>query len=149
MKGPRLLDRVRVERRADIVGGGSSETWDEAGESWKQNDDDYDPSDDPPGDGFGNRQREFVRIGPAQISAEIRELDGGETVLAGRLQGRGTCLVLVRVSPFTRTITSDDRLVVLGGPKGAPPRILDIRHAPRSQTRGGYLSLTCEDGVGT
>lgn len=143
MKGhPTLNDRVRIERRADRVAS-DGHTWDELNERWLETAEDFDPSDDVAGDGAGNTKSDFVRIGPAVIRCEVRELDGGERVQAAKLQGTSTCLVLLRVSSLVGTVTTDDRLVQLLA--AGAERVLNIRHAP-PQDRGGYRTLLCDDG---
>ena len=145
MTGRPLSERVRVERRAELLSVGEARTWEQTSESWDEIAGDFDPSDDEPGDGYGNKARGFVRIGPAKaLRAEIRELSGDEQIEAAKTQGVGTCLVVLRSSQFTRTIRTDDRIVVLGEIE----RILNVRHvAPPG--RGLYISLKCEDGVAT
>lgn len=90
-------------------------------------------------DGAGNELGEFREV--ATLRAEIRELRGDEAVLAGKLQGRGTCLIIVRTSTLTKLITAEDRLVDLAG-----DRILNVRYT-QPPGRGGYITLLCESGV--
>lgn len=90
-------------------------------------------------DGAGNRLTEWRHVG--DFRAQIRELRGDETVQAAKLQGRGTCLVILRSSTVTRSITTDDRIIDL-----SCDRSLNVRHAP-PPGRSGYITLLCEDGV--
>jgi hypothetical protein len=142
---PPLRDRVRIERRTDLTGS-VAEAWEEIEERWLELVDDFDPSDDLPGDGAGNTKGEFRRVGPAFVRCEVRELEGGETVLAAKLQGTSTCLVSMRTSALVNAITTDERLVQIM--PGGIERILNIRHAPIAG-RGEYRVFMCEDGVAT
>lgn len=95
-------------------------------------------------DGAGNVMGGWERIGPAVNRAQINELRGDETVLAAKLQGHALCVVVIRASELSRSLTTDDRIVQLIGATGE--RVLNIRHAPQIE-RGLFRSLICEDGV--
>jgi len=146
MKGrPPLRDRVRVERRAERIAS-DGQTWNELDARWLEEVDDFDPSDDLPGDGAGNMLDNFVRIGPPDIRCDVRELEGGEVVQAGKLQGTSTCVVMLRVSGFVKMLGTDDRFIQLM--PGGGERVLNIKHAP-PPGRSEYRSFLCEDGVAT
>lgn len=144
MTGTTLRDRVRFERRG-VLTTSDGRTWDEIGERWLETADDWDPSDDAPGDGAGNTQGDFQQFGPT-MRAQVNELRGGESVIAAKLQGTSLCYVVVRSSRFTRQITADDRIVQLL--PGGGERVLNIRNAPTTRG-GGFISMLCEDGVAT
>lgn len=107
-----LADRVRLERRAETTN-----------------------------DGAGNTLTPWREVAGGNLRAQIRELRGDETLQAAKLQGRAPCLIILRSSSVTRTITAEDRLVDLAG-----DRALNIRHV-EPPGRSGYITLYCEAGV--
>lgn len=129
-----LADRVRLERQGLSVE--TAPTWDDTEQTWEQPDD-WEPD---VGDNAGNVITDWFPVGNT-LRCEIRELGGDEVVQAGKLEGRGTCVVIVRSSRVTRSITTDDRLIDL-----ATNRVLNVRHAP-PPGRGQYIGITCEYGV--
>lgn len=76
-------------------------------------------------------------------------LRGGETVLAGRLEGRHTLVIRVRASTNTRLITSDWR--ARDARRGTEFAIRDVTLEPMDaggRPARGYIDLLCESGVG-
>lgn len=92
-------------------------------------------------DGMGNTVSDFVE--QFQTRAEFIHLRGGESVLAGRLQGKHTLVVRVRNSSNTRLISTDWMLRDVR--TGKSFNIRDIEHEVNRQ----FISLTCESGVAT
>ncbi|MFC4624223.1 phage head closure protein [Daeguia caeni] len=92
-------------------------------------------------DGMGNTVSDFVE--QFQTRAEFIHLRGGESVLAGRLQGKHTQVVRVRNSSNTRLISTDWMLRDVR--TGESFNIRDIEHEVNRQ----FISLTCESGVAT
>jgi len=92
-------------------------------------------------DGMGNTvsgwQEQF------QTRAEFIHLRGSEAVMAGRLQGKHTQVIRVRVSSNTRLITTDFR--VRDTRRNIAFNIRDIEW----ETNRQFISLTCESGVAT
>lgn len=142
MTGTTLRDRIRFERRG-VLTTSDGRTWDQIEERWIEEADDWDPSDDAPGDGAGNTQDDFKQYGP-DTRAQVTEVRGGETVIAAKLQGTSLCYVAVRSTRHTREITTNDRIVQLL--PGGVQRILNIRHAPPPGA-GMFITFLCEDGV--
>ena len=90
-------------------------------------------------DGLGNYEGEWAE--QFQCRAAFIHLRGGETVMAGRLSGRHTQIIRVRVSSNTRQITTDWRL------RDVRRRIdFNIRDIELEENRQ-FFSLTCESGV--
>jgi hypothetical protein len=142
---PNLNDRVRVERRADLIDANEDILWDE-GDTLEHDDETPIQSDEETiGDGAGNFEGDWVGIGPAVLRCEITELGfgSGEEVIAGKLRGVENCTVEVRVSKFTRQLTTDDRFRIPNS-----DRVLNIRHAP-PPGRTNFIKFTCEAGVAT
>lgn len=90
-------------------------------------------------DGMGNTQSEWVE--QFQCRAAYRHLRGGESVMAGRLEGKHTQIITVRASSQTRTITSDWR--VRDARSGGAFAIRDVTH----ETDRQWISLLVERGV--
>lgn len=143
MKGG-FPDRIRLERRESLLTTEDALEWDEGDQVEWDEGDPVDASDGDIGDGYGNTQGGWARIGPPQLGAQISEIGGNESVDAAKLQGVGQCLVLVRSSRFTRSITTDDRLVEVGG----AGRTFNIRRVPPAG-RALFITLTCEWNVAT
>jgi head-tail adaptor len=98
-------------------------------------------------DGFGNTLSDWMFVpGCQRLRAEIRELSlgAGESVLAAKLSGQAQCLVVLRASSLTRSITTDDRLIDLSN----GDRVLNIRSVPPADHRN-WIVLLCESGVAT
>ena len=100
-------------------------------------------------DGRGNTVGELVER--FQCRAAYRHLRGGESVMAGRLQGRGTQVIIVRASSQTRQITTDWVVRdVRASNEIAPGRfdgdVFNIRHVTHETDRQ-WISLLCENGV--
>lgn len=142
---PNLNDRVRVERRRDLLDANEEILWDD-GDTLEHDDDTPIQADEETiGDGVGNYEGDWIGIGPAILRCELTELTFGSTeeVIAGKLRGVETCTVEVRVSRFTRQITTDDRFRIPN-----TDRVLNIRHAP-PPGRSNFIKFTCEAGVTT
>lgn len=92
-------------------------------------------------DGQGNTEGKFVE--QFQTRAEFIHLRGGESVLAGRLQGKHTQVIRVRSSSNTRLISTDWMLRDVR--TGKSFNIRDIEHEVNRQ----FIALTCESGVAT
>ncbi|MDH0367978.1 phage head closure protein [Brucella anthropi] len=90
-------------------------------------------------DGQGNTEGKFVE--QFQTRAEFIHLRGGESVLAGRLQGKHTQVIRVRNSSNTRMISTDWMLRDVR--TGKSFNIRDIEHEVNRQ----FIALTCESGV--
>jgi SPP1 family predicted phage head-tail adaptor len=78
-----------------------------------------------------------------ETRAHFRYLRGGETVLAGRLQGRLSVVATIPSHHAARQVTSDWR--VRDAREGT---IYNVRSIIPSDDRA-YLELTCESGVAT
>lgn len=72
----------------------------------------------------------------------VHYLRGGETVMAGRLQGKQSVIVTVRKDPETETITPDWRLLISGV-------AYNIREPSRPSDNRLYYELLAENGVAT
>ena len=90
-------------------------------------------------DGMGNTVSDFVE--QFQTRAEFIHLRGGESVLAGRLQGKHTQVIRVRNSSSTRMISTDWMLRDVRTGKS-----FDIRDIEQEVNRQ-FIALTCESGV--
>ena len=77
-----------------------------------------------------------------QARAAFIHLRGGETVMAGRLQGRHTQIIRVRSSSLSRSVSTDWR--VRDARSGVAYNIRDI--SPDEETRM-WIDLLCERGV--
>lgn len=92
-------------------------------------------------DGYGNSQGDFET--EFTVRAGVTPRFGGETVLAARLAGRAVATIKVRISPDTRQVTTDWRMLdALNGD------IWNIRSIVDSDERG-YIEMLCEKGVAT
>lgn len=90
-------------------------------------------------DGYGNTVSDWQE--QFQCRAAYRHLRGGESVMAGRLQGKHTQVIIVRASSQTRQITTDWR--VRDTRSGEAFNIRDVTH----ETNRQWISLLCEKGV--
>ena len=79
--------------------------------------------------------------------ARVQPLVGGETVIAGRLQGRQPFIVTVYQSIKTRYVTTEYRLRHLG-PSGNIERLYKVR-SPPSDVDGDrrFFDIMVEEGV--
>ena len=100
-------------------------------------------ADSPPDDGYGNVdggwQQQFTR------RAEIKPLQGGESVMASRLDGRQPVLIIVRRDSETKTITTDWRAVEIM--PDATERPYNIRSAEDMERDNRFVTLLAERGV--
>lgn len=144
LKQPTLTDRVRVERRRDLMDANEDIQWDDGDTLENDNDTPIQEDEETLGDGAGNFEGDWVGIGPAVLRCEISQFEfgAGEEIIAGKLRGVAQCYVEVRVSKFTRQITTDDRFVTPDG------QVLNVRRAP-PPGRGNFIKFTCEFGVAT
>jgi len=86
-----------------------------------------------------------------QCRAAFRHLRGGESVMAGRLEGKHTQIIIVRASSLTRQITTDwivrdvraSAEISPGRFQGDVFNIRDVTH----ETDRAWISLLCERGV--
>lgn len=90
-------------------------------------------------DGMGNTIGEWVE--QFQCRAAFIHLRGGESVMAGRLQGKHTQVIRIRVSSNTRLIDTDWRVRDVRRNIGF--NIRDIEWEENRQ----FIALTCESGV--
>lgn len=90
-------------------------------------------------DGLGNTVSDWQE--QFQCRAAYRHLRGGESVMAGRLQGKHTQVIIVRASSQTRQVTTDWR--VRDVRNGDVFNIRDVTH----ETDRAWVSLLCEKGV--
>ncbi len=90
-------------------------------------------------DGMGNTQGDWAE--QFQCRAAYRHLRGGESVMAGRLQGKHTQIITVRASSQTREITTEYR--VRDTRTGDEFNIRDVTH----ETERQWISLLVEKGV--
>jgi len=142
---PNLNDRVRVERRRDLIDAHEELLWDE-GDTLEFDEEIPIQSDEETiGDDAGNFEGDWIGIGPAVLRCEIKEqsFGSGEELIAGKLRGVEMCTVEVRVSKFTRAITTDDRFRIAN-----TDRVLNVRYAP-PPGRTNFIRFTCEAGVTT
>ncbi len=100
-------------------------------------------------DGRGNTVGKLIE--QFQCRAAYRHLRGGESVMAGRLQGKHTQIIIVRASSQTRQITTDwvvrdvraSNEIAPGRFDGDVFNIRDVTH----ETDRQWISLLCEKGV--
>lgn len=92
-------------------------------------------------DGYGNTQSDWVER--FQCRAAYRHLRGGESVMAGRLEGKHTQIITVRSSSQTRQIDTDWRVRDMR--TGQEFNIRDVTH----ETDRQWISLLVERGVAT
>ncbi len=103
-------------------------------------------------DGMGNTIGDKL-IEQFQCRAAFRHLRGGESVMAGRLHGKHTQVIIVRASASTRQITTDwvvrdartsaETEPGSGKFTGDVFNIRDVTH----ETNRMWISLLCEKGV--
>lgn len=101
----------------------------------------FDKRGETSGDGAGNYEGEWVE--QFRCRAEFIQLRGGEAVLSGRLQGRHTQVIRIRVSEHSVLITAEWQ--VRDTRRGTAFNIRDIEFEENRQ----FVSLTCESGVAT
>lgn len=101
----------------------------------------FDKREETSGDGAGNY--EGVWVEQFRCRAEFIQLRGGEAVLAGRLQGRHTQVIRIRVSEHSVLITAGWQARDIR--RGTAFNIRDIEFEENRQ----FISLTCESGVAT
>lgn len=92
---------------------------------------------DAPND-YGNTVAEWVDQG--EVWAQFVHLRGGETVIAGRLQGRHTMVMRVRASPLTRQVSAEWKVTDRAGTEYA------VRDVTPLADRSGF-DLLVEGGV--
>lgn len=90
-------------------------------------------------DGMGNTVGEWQE--QFQCRAAYLHKHGGESVMAGRLQGKHVQVITVRASSQTRQVTTDWR--VRDVRTGEAFNIRDVTH----ETNRQWISLLCEKGV--
>lgn len=90
-------------------------------------------------DGYGNTKGDWQE--KFQCRAAYRHLRGGESVMAGRLEGRHTQVITVRSSSQTRKVTTDWR--VRDVRTGDEFNIRDVTQ----ETDRQWISLLVERGV--
>lgn len=93
-------------------------------------------------DGAGNANGAWEKLGGV-LRATITETNGGEAVLAAKLQGRQVCTVELRAAGDVRGLRTSDRIIDLTN-----GRVLKIRHVP-GMPRAGFVTIICEAGVAT
>jgi len=93
-------------------------------------------------DGMGGTENGWEHVFEAR--AHFRYLRGGETVLAGRLQGRLTVVATIRAHTTSRLVTSDWRM---RDARDATV-VFNVQSIMPSDDRA-FLELTCESGVAT
>ncbi len=90
-------------------------------------------------DGAGNTEGDWEE--QFSCRAAYRHLRGGESIMAGRLQGKHTQVIIVRASAQTRTVSTDWRARDVRN--GDVFNIRDITH----ETDRLWISMLCEKGV--
>lgn len=90
-------------------------------------------------DGYGNRQATWVR--QFACRAAYRHLRGGEDVLAGRLAGVHSTVIVVRRSRAALAVATDWRLV--DDRDGTVWAVRDVTH----ETDRTFISFLCQRGV--
>ncbi|QFT00490.1 Phage head-tail joining protein [Labrenzia sp. THAF191b] len=78
------------------------------------------------------------------VWVKVRELRGGESVIADRLSGKTPAILTVRDSSETRQIIPEWRAVDVNS--GA---VWNVREDPREADNAGYLDFLAEKGVVT
>lgn len=101
-------------------------------------------------DGMGNKVGDKL-VEQFQCRAAFRQLRGGESVMAGRLQGKHTQVIIVRASSQTRQVTTDwivrdVRASVEVEPGQFTGDLFNIRDVTHETDRM-WVSLLCERGV--
>lgn len=90
-------------------------------------------------DGYGNEQGAWAE--QYNCRARRQPLNGGEGVMAGRLQGRQTVLLYIRYSTAAKAISTEFRARdMLTG------EVFNIREAKATEDRR-FVELLCEKGV--
>lgn len=94
-------------------------------------------------DAYGNVEGAWA----AQFTrrAEIKPLQGGEAVMASRLEGRQPALIIVRRDSQTKTITTDWRAVEIM--LDATEQAYNIRSAEDMERDGRFVTILAERGV--
>ncbi|MGE0845837.1 MAG: phage head closure protein [Flavobacteriaceae bacterium] len=95
-------------------------------------------------DGYGNHKGEWSS--QFRRRAYIGPMRGGESVIAGRLEGTAPTIIVVRYSSETKAITSDWRVVELL-PDGTEGPAYAIRQAEDMERERQWITLLCERGV--
>lgn len=90
-------------------------------------------------DGYGNTVSDWTE--QFQCRAAYRHLRGGESVMAGRLEGKHVQVITVRVSSQTLAITTDWRVRDVRNSD-----VFNIRDVT-NETDRQWISLLCEKGV--
>lgn len=90
-------------------------------------------------DDFGNVVAEWIEQGT--VAAQFVHLRGGESVMAGRLEGRHTQVIRVRASTLTRQVAADWR--VKDARRGTEFAVRDVTPDPGR----AFIDLLCEGGV--
>lgn len=75
-----------------------------------------------------------------QCRAEFIHLRGGESVMAGRLQGKHSVVIRVRATSFTGQVSTDWRVRDCGA-------VYNIRDITPSENDRQWLDILCERGV--
>lgn len=101
----------------------------------------FDQRKETGGDGAGNIEGDWVERFRCRV--EFIQLRGGEAVLAGRLQGRHSQVIRVRISEHSVLITAGWQARDIR--RGTAFNIRDIEFEENRQ----FISLTCESGVAT
>lgn len=94
--------------------------------------------DDGMGNTYGDWQTQFT------IAAGFIPKNGGEQVLAGRLQGVQAYIVTIRQSIQSREITPEWRLI-----DARDDRVFNIRSLADPTGKRAWLELLVQDGVAT
>jgi head-tail adaptor len=92
-------------------------------------------------DGFGNFEGDWRSLGEARAS--LNPTRGGETVIAGRLQGKASWDLWVQSSALTRSLTPGDRVVDVRDPR----RVFNIRWSGDLDGDRRWLLVQLEQGV--
>lgn len=101
----------------------------------------FDRREKTDGDGRGNFEEEFEE--QFRCRAEFIHLRGGESVMAGRLEGRHTQIIRVRVSEHSILVNSYWRARDLR--RGTEFNIRDVEFEENRQ----FIAFICESGVVT
>ncbi len=90
-------------------------------------------------DGYGNTKAEWTTA--YDCRADLLWLRGGESVLAGRLEGVKTAVFTIRDCVDARAVTSEYRVVNL-----RTDEVFNVRSV-NSATKRGYIDILAETGV--
>lgn len=97
-------------------------------------------------DGFGNKQVGFAQAPELIVRGSIAPRLGGESVLAGRLEGRALVNIMVRASAATRAISTDWK--ARDQRSGVDYNIRSIIDPFRAGVGSGrWLEILAEEGV--